>query len=136
MKRKPYKTITLYNVIDHSIMIDNDKSENWFPIDKKDTYFDWSDDLETKLKEYNEITFNSDDCGDSDGVEKILQCAEIPLKIWKKYKKEYNFHEYVSNKVDYNFTTLKSKYLSWQELLSEEDLAEYKADLKRMNYEQ
>ena len=135
MKRKPYKKITLYNVIDHSIMIDNDKSENWFPIDKKDTYFDWSDDLDAKLKEYNEITFNSEDCGDSDGVEKILQCAEIPLKIWKKYKDDEDFYEYVLDEVNYNCTILKSKYISWQDLLSEKDLAEYKADLKILNDE-
>lgn len=135
MKRKPYKTITLYNVIDHSIFIDDNKGEDWFPIDKKGTYFDWSDDLDAKLKEYNEIPFNSDDCGDSDGVEKILQCVEIKRKTWKKYKNKDDFHEYVVNEVNYNFTTLKSKYYTWQDLLSKEDLIEYKADLKRINDE-
>lgn len=125
MKRKPYKKITLYNVVSHSVFIDDNKAEQHFTIDKNDTYFDWSDSLDKKLKEYNDLKFNSNDVNDSDGIEKILWCAEVSAKIWNKYKNHDDIHEYISNEVDYDFKILKSKFWDWKEFLSKEELKEY-----------
>lgn len=125
MKRKPYKTITLFNVVSHSVYIDNKGREDYFILDSKEGYFDWSDDLETKLKEYNDFKLTSEDVGDGDGIEKVLWCAEIPTKLWEYAKDSENAYEYISNEVDHNFKVLKSRYYTWQDLLSEEDLKEY-----------
>lgn len=132
MKRKPYKTITLFNVVAHSVYINDKGREDHFTLDSNEGYFDWSDDLETKLKEYNDFKFTSQDVGEGDGVEKVLWCAEVSAKMWKKYKNHEDMHEYISNEVDYDFKILKSKYFTWLDLLSDEDLAEYKANLKEL----
>ena len=128
MKRKPYKTVTLYNVISHRIFIDDDKAEHWDTIDKNDTYFKWSDSIDKKLKEFNDLKFTDKDIEDSDGIEKILWCAEIPVKLWNKFKKHEDVHEYISNEVNYDFKTLKSKFWEWQDLLSKEELKELYQD--------
>ncbi len=132
MKHKPYETITLFNVVAHSVYINDDGREDHFTLDSNTGYFDWSDDLETKLKEYNDFKFTSEDTGEGNGVEKVLWCAEIPVDLWNEIKGTEDDYEYISNHVGYNFKILKSKYFTWLDLLSDEDLAEYKADLKEL----
>jgi hypothetical protein len=129
MKRKPYKKITVYNVVSHSVFINDNGSEDNFTIDKNDTYFDWSDSLDKKLYEYKNLVFSYEDLNDSDGIEKILWCAEIPVKMWNKYKKHDDISEYISNHVDYDFKILKSNYRDWQSFLSPEEYKEYQEEI-------
>lgn len=131
MKRKPYEKITLYNVVSHSVFIDDNKSEHHFTIDKNDTYFDWSESLDDKLKEYNDLKFTSEDINDSDGIEKVLWCAEIDAKLWRKHKNHEEIHEFISNEVNYDFKILKSKFWDWQHFLSKQELKEYKQNLNK-----
>ena len=120
MKRTKNQRITLFLMNVHQVYINDNGSENHFPLDNFEGYFDFSSDFDKKLKEFKDFVLKSDDVDVADGVEKIIYAVEISRKTYKKHHKKDDFYEYVVNECDYDFLEIKSEYKSWSELYDEE----------------
>ena len=120
MERKENSEITVFNLVAHTVFINDNGAENWFTLDRCDTYFDWDADFNKMLTKFNEFKLNSDDVDVADGVEKILYAVTIPTELCNNYKNEDDFYEYVMNHCDYTMTEIVSEYKNWIELFESE----------------
>ena len=116
MKRKKLDKISLFRVVAHSVIIDNDKKEHHFPCDLETDYMEWSEDLDAKLNQFNNTKFTCDMVGDADGIELMLWSASVNRKLYNRIKKREDFAEILHGEVNYDFAELKVNYKSWQEI--------------------
>lgn len=120
MKRTKNPRITLFLMNVHRVFIEDSGSENHFPLDNFEGYFDFSADFDKKLNEFNQFVLKSDDVDVADGLEKILYAVEISRETYKKHKNDDDFYDYVVADCDYDFLEIKSIYKSWNELYDDE----------------
>jgi hypothetical protein len=118
--RTEIENTTLFKFEVNQVFINDNGSEDHFPLDEVD-YFSWSDNLDGKLKEFNDFKLKSDDVDVADGIEKTLYAVQFPRKEYLKLENTDYLHDAIMEHCNYSMTEIKNDYKSWSDLYDEEE---------------